>query len=172
MGVSLERHGDRALAVVPIRLAPDASLDPATVRRRAIAWEREAERAWSGQVALQVSGMPPLTLDLDVRLDPPTGPATTVVVLPGAGPADLGGWRVDNPDGIAAHEIGHLLGAWDEYTHGAQDPTQPVIDRTHLMGRESPGAVPHPRSYEPLAAELAQRLGAPVAVVPLRPEAP
>ena len=56
MGVSLERHGDRALAVVPIRLAPDASLDPATVRRRAIAWEREAERAWSGQVALQVSG--------------------------------------------------------------------------------------------------------------------
>lgn len=162
--LSARREGGQIVLTVPVRLLPDVSIPAGAVRPRAISWEQTAEQVWSDRVGLRI-GAETLPLRVDLRFDPPTDPAARVIVLPGQGPADLGAWRLDNPPAVAAHEVGHLLGAWDEYEGGAQDPTTPIVDLAHIMGRETTSPVPHPRSFEPLAAELGARLGVPVTVV-------
>lgn len=170
--MALSRQGDHAVATVPIRLLPDVSIPDGALRAPAAAWEAAIEQAWSDRVAMHVEGMAPLPLRVDVVFNPPADPATRVIVLPGSGPADLGAWRLQNPAAVAAHEVGHLLGAWDEYEGGAQDPASPVVDLMHVMGRETTSTTPHPRSYAPLAADLAALLGRTVQIVPLSGEAP
>ena len=44
----------------------------------------------------------------------------------------------DNRTGLAPHEFGHLLGAYDEYTGGAVDPANTVIDANTIMGQNLP----------------------------------
>jgi hypothetical protein len=171
-GVAIARRGDHAVATVPIRLLPDVSIPDGALRTPVAAWEATIEAAWSDRVALRVDGMAPLPLRIDVVFDPPADPVTRVIVLPGSGPADLGAWRLQNPAAVAAHEVGHLLGAWDEYEGGAQDPASPVVDLNHVMGRETTSTTPHPRSYAPLAADLATLLGRAVQIVPLPGETP
>ena len=43
-------------------------------------------------------------------------------------------YLTENRVSVAAHEAGHLLGAYDEYTGGAVDPVTPQIDANSIMG--------------------------------------
>jgi hypothetical protein len=44
-------------------------------------------------------------------------------------------YLTENRLGVAAHECGHLLGAYDEYTGGATDPAKAVIEDNSIMGQ-------------------------------------
>ena len=41
----------------------------------------------------------------------------------------------ENRAGVAAHEDGHLLGAYDEYTGGAVDPATSKVEDDSIMGQ-------------------------------------
>jgi M6 family metalloprotease-like protein len=58
---------------------------------------------------------------------------------------------------VAAHEFGHMLGLFDEYTGGATDPAGELIDSTSIMGSTSPGAKPYARHYEGFRSWLAAK---------------
>ena len=42
----------------------------------------------------------------------------------------------ENRQGVAAHECGHLLGAFDEYAEGAVDPATNIVDDSSIMGND------------------------------------
>lgn len=55
------------------------------------------------------------------------------------GRSDAQDWYIgDNRTGLAPHEFGHLLGAYDEYTGGAMDPASSTIDPNTIMGQNLP----------------------------------
>ena len=59
-------------------------------------------------------------------------------------------WDTADTGQVAAHEYGHMVGNYDEYSGGATDPSNPIIDSSSLMGSTSPAAVPYARHYEPV----------------------
>jgi serralysin len=87
-------------------------------------WEKGAEDLWNRQFFLS-DGTRLYELALDVAFVE-TGAHQTVTVFGGTGRANMlnwyltpEGWGTDFHDEIAAHEIGHMLGAFDEYAGGA-----------------------------------------------------
>ena len=58
-------------------------------------------------------------------------------------------WDTADTGRVAAHEYGHMIGDYDEYSGGATDPSNAIIDPSSLMGSTGPAAVPYDRHYEP-----------------------
>jgi len=65
-------------------------------------------------------------------------------------------WFLSDPrPWVAAHECGHLLGAYDEYTDGALDPNTNLIANS-LMGSNS--TTPYPRHLNEMKARLTNKI--------------
>jgi hypothetical protein len=57
--------------------------------------------------------------------------------------SDAENWYLtENRANVAAHEAGHLLGAFDEYNGGAVDPNTYIIDANSIMGQNLNNALP------------------------------
>lgn len=86
-------------------------------------WEKGVEKIWNQKVFFSDgSKLIPVALDLDFVS---SGQHHTVKVHAGTGRAHMLEWYKKNPwakqwdDNIAAHEVGHMIGAYDEYKKGA-----------------------------------------------------
>ncbi|MGB5326101.1 MAG: hypothetical protein WBN40_11850 [Pseudomonadales bacterium] len=112
-------------------------------------WEAGIEELWSGRYYVMQDGTSMYNVVVDANLfDYETAPILdrfnanhTVFVHEGAGGFDLGNWYIDEQNvashyELAAHEIGHLFGNYDEYQSGAVDPNDPTYwnDYDTLMG--------------------------------------
>ena len=73
-----------------------------------------------------------------------------VQVRPGPERSNMTTWDTEDTPQVAAHEYGHMVGNYDEYSAGATDPSDPIIDSTSIMGSTSPAAVSYARHYEPV----------------------
>ena len=51
-------------------------------------------------------------------------------------------YLTENRAGVAAHEDGHLLGAYDEYTGGALDPATSKVENDSIMGQNLTKGIP------------------------------
>ena len=77
-------------------------------------------------------------------------------------------WDTADTGRVAAHEYGHVVGNYDEYSGGALDPSDPIIDTTGLMGWTGLGTVTYARHYEPVVDWLeGQYTSAVLEVVPV-----
>ena len=66
-----------------------------------------------------------------------------------------------------------MVGNYDEYSSGATDPSNLIIDPSSLMGSTGPAAVTYARHYEPVVDWLeGQYPSAVLVVVPVRAERP
>jgi hypothetical protein len=91
-------------------------------------WETGIERIWNNQVVFaDDTAQYPVVLDVH-WVDPssPQYPDQTVTVVSGEGRANMLTWYTADTDlwptegqEVAAHEVGHMLGNFDEYTGGA-----------------------------------------------------
>ncbi len=73
-----------------------------------------------------------------------------VRVRPGPERSNMLTWDTEDTPQVAAHEYGHMVGNYDEYSGGATNPSNPIIDSTSIMGSTSPAAVSYARHYEPV----------------------
>lgn len=112
-------------------------------------WEAGIEELWSGRYYVMQDGAAIYNVVVDANLfDYETASVWdrfyanhTVFVHQGAGAFDLGNWYVDEQNvgthyELAAHEIGHLFGNYDEYQTGAVDPNDSTYWNVYdnLMG--------------------------------------
>ena len=58
--------------------------------------------------------------------------------------------------GVAGHECGHLLGAYDEYTGGAIDTATNIIDNDSIMGQNLTKG--HPRHLDGLRDQVKSKI--------------
>ena len=140
--------GARIEARVGVRLVPAEGVKQAALRRAAAEWARGAAETWSERVAIEAAGRTfPVLVEIAFEGLPPSARPVPVhhqvVVRPGGGPSKALHWNLDDPPRRVAHELGHLLGAYDEYQRGARDPRGLNLpdDRGTVMGAEHAGAI-------------------------------
>ncbi|MDD5011715.1 MAG: PEP-CTERM sorting domain-containing protein, partial [Phycisphaerae bacterium] len=77
----------------------------------------------------------------------------TVTVINGQGSGDMLHWYTTSAWGpqyngaYVAHEVGHMFSLYDEYSGGAVNPSDPLIDYSSIMG--SLASVVYERHYQP-----------------------
>lgn len=115
-------------------------------------WLANIHTTWDGKFKLHRKGCPSsdptcCTWPVKIKATWDTGPGQKLVYLiwtqqwagTDDGRSDAQDWYIgDNRTGLAPHEFGHLLGAYDEYTGGAVDPATSTIDPNTIMGQNLP----------------------------------
>lgn len=142
---------------VGIHLVPAAGVSPAALERARARWKPVIERVWSGHLAAVTpqGEVHPITLEVDFR-----GPGFhhQVVVRPGAGGTDELDWRLLDSPRVLAHEVGHMLGAFDDYRGGARPPDS-IADPESVMASGAPGEEIRPRHLRTLLPWLQKQAG-------------
>lgn len=131
-GYRIYFYENRLLIRVGVHLVAAPGVTGMQLAKVQPAWEKEIERVWSNRFALVTgNGSYPIVVDVvfkgaSLRHD--------VIVLPGGGRrSDELTWHVMDTPQTAAHEFGHMLGLYDEYVGGAQDPRGKVYDLDSIM---------------------------------------
>jgi hypothetical protein len=106
-----------------LTIGVDVRLKGASAGKMKEVWETGIEKIWNKKVFFDDGGkLIPIALDFDFVS---SGQHHTVKVHAGTGRAHMLDWYKSNPwakrydDEIAAHEVGHMIGAFDEYKDGA-----------------------------------------------------
>ena len=137
--------GEAIDLVIRVRLVPGRGVTPAQLARRHEPWAQGVARVWSGSHALQLPDGRELPIRVAVRFDGPE-PHHRVVVRPSGGRRDESRWNLFDPPALVAHEVGHMLGAYDEYPGGALEPRTRLTSAETIMGPaqgELPAAARH-----------------------------
>ncbi|NOY46224.1 MAG: hypothetical protein GXP50_12360 [Deltaproteobacteria bacterium] len=102
------------------------------LERAVQAWGPGVERIWSTGWAIETPDgrRRPVVLDLEFT---PRGYHHEVVVSRSGGRVDQVHWRLGDGVPVIAHEVGHMLGLYDEYRGGAHVPGVPVDDPASVM---------------------------------------
>ena len=103
------------------------------------------EEQWNNKHTFDYGGET-ITSVVDVTYDGPYD--QTVNVDPGNGGADMLNWYWDQTGTVSAHEVGHMLGLYDEYWGGALNWLE-FVDYTALMGSVSGTPAMPDRYYQP-----------------------
>ena len=141
-----------------LRLLGGPDVDAAALDARKPAWHARIIDAWDARCALVLPDGRRLPIRVDVRFRG-RDPHQHIIVRPGIGRSESINWHIgDDPD-VIAHEVGHLLGAYDEYDGGAQHPDRPLVDPSSIMHAPPVGGVVYPRHLHVVAAWAAQHLG-------------
>jgi hypothetical protein len=106
-------------------------------------WEPEIERLWSGRLDVATESLR-IPIDLDLHFNS-LKPHHTVVVRRRGRRTDELNWGLDSPSEVVAHEIGHMLGAYDEYRGGGIDPETQLTDPKSIMSSGARGNLVYPR---------------------------
>ncbi len=123
--------------------------------------EQQIEGMWNNKfVVTDGTNTFPCVLDITT-----TGPFNqTVRVSAGDGRADMTHWYVQNSASIVAHEVGHMMGLFDEYIGGAVDQyPNPTLSEDGIMGNGVLLANPtfYPRYFQQYADYMTQINGHP-----------
>jgi hypothetical protein len=123
---------EQVVLVVRVSLLSSQNVKKIKVKEAASNWEREIEKRWNGLFKAQIDGLTK-NLVFDVKFTHHQ-PHHKVLLRSGNWRPNSHNWYLDMPSSVAAHEFGHLLGAYDEYSGGALDPNSMLIDGSSLMG--------------------------------------
>ena len=154
----LEVSDEEVSVRINVYLLPGENVGRARLDRLAADWEPRAESLWSDRYGVRIGSGLLLPIRLDVRF---RGPKIhhRVVVRNGVARADQLHWGTRSSGQTVAHEIGHMLGAYDDYPEGGTNPVATVIDETSIMWSQPTGGRSRARHYEGIRRALVGALG-------------
>jgi len=144
--------GNTFLIKIKIFLDKQTGVTDVALAAKKAAWKTEIEARWSGiaQFECKIPGqqvVKPIPINVQVEfVAAAAGAHYTVKVMPGNVRARLQEWYIEQGAGTAAHEVGHMIGAFDDYKDGegfrtpcAIDkgpggPTEAATDKNSIMG--------------------------------------
>jgi len=131
-GFDIELKQQAIIVSVAINLIPSSGVSRVELSRIKPIWKKGIEEVWDNKYALKTKSGERYPIVVKVRF---RGPKFhhSVIVRPGKGYSDELNWNLRDTGQVVAHEFGHMLGAFDEYKRGANDPNNPVIDKTSIM---------------------------------------
>lgn len=157
-----------------IRLVPGPDLNRPQLDRLAADWEEAVENYWSEcfeavRVTNGIEGpyasRPVL---LDIEFVPRDAHHTVVVKNDAASRIDQLYWSRWADARVVAHEVGHMLGAFDEYRDGGQDPENPLMNPESVMGGSPAGKACDAHQLTLLAEWLDRRVPSSAGVLEIR----
>ncbi|MBI2892916.1 MAG: hypothetical protein HYY06_05140 [Deltaproteobacteria bacterium] len=145
--LAFDHDACRITVRVRLKLEPDDGVEVTADKKRA--WKTRIENSWSDWVFLdRQSGPAPCdhyTLLVEiVWVAEDEERDYRVRVSAGEARAAMTRWYLDDPDLVAAHEFGHMLGNVDEY-YDERCPNRPVRDG--IMNDQEEWPLPFPRHY-------------------------
>ncbi len=147
---------------IRVRLVPAAELSRKQVEGVKAVWEEDVEQIWSHRFGLRIGGDPGKTvrpIRIDLNYEDTRVHHTVILHDESPGQVDQLNWSRWSSSNVIAHEVGHMLGAYDDYLGGVQNPDNPVEDRASLMGRHGRGDPElAPRHFEMIRSFVAHRL--------------
>jgi hypothetical protein len=152
-GFDLEVTEAAVLVRVHIHLLPGEDVGRARLDRLAEDWEPQAESLWSDRYGVRIGPDRTLPIRLDVRFRGP-GIHHRIIVQNGVARADQLHWGTRSTGQTVAHEIGHMLGAFDEYPGGGTNPAGAVIDESSIMWSQPTRGLSRARHYESVRKAL------------------
>ncbi|MCC6785191.1 MAG: hypothetical protein IT457_20240 [Planctomycetes bacterium] len=146
---------------------PESFAEPKNFTKKKKAWLDNIHSVWHGKFRLHRTDCGSkaancCTWDIDVKVDWSDAAGDKLVYAVWSSEwerSDASDWYLSEDRlGVAAHECGHLLGAYDEYTGGAIDPASKKIEDDSIMGQNLTKGFP--RHFDGLRDEAAKKINA------------
>jgi len=156
-GFDIELKQQIVIVSVAINLIPASGVSRVELSRVKPIWKKGMEQIWSNKYAIKTKSGQTYPIKVKVRF---RGPKFhhSVIVRSGKGYSDELNWNLRDTEQIVAHEFGHMIGAFDEYKRGANDPENPVIDKTSIMTSNPKTGKSYERHYKKLEISIADQM--------------
>ena len=122
-----------------------------------VLWQKSIDKIWNNRFYIH-KGYTTLPIKINVKFTH-FKPHHKVLIHAGIWVPNQHNWYLNIPPNLVAHEVGHMLGAFDEYRGGALAPLHPIIDTTSIMGSKSKQGIAYPRHLKLLETFLVEKLG-------------
>ena len=150
---------NRVVVHVAINLVPADDVTRPELDRVKDKWEAGIERIWSNQFILVTPSGEQYPVVIDAAFDG-TRFHHDVIVSRSGGRTDELNWNLMISPEAAAHEFGHMIGAFDEYRGGAVAPGTEMTDRTSIMtGGTDKVSNTYARHFEGIRRWFAEKTG-------------
>ncbi len=124
--------------------------------KQKILWQQSIDNIWNNRFYIQNKNIT-LPIKINVKFTH-FKPHHKVIIHTGNWIPNQHNWYMNIPPNLVAHEVGHMLGAFDEYRGGTLAPSNPIIDTTSIMGSKAQQGVAYPRHLKLLETYLSKQL--------------
>ena len=145
---------DEITIAIGISLLVPTSVNRPLLDEKIATWKTAIDSSWNYRFYTYVEQVW-VPIKFDIRFSH-FKPHHRVIIRPGNWTPNQHNWYIDTPAAVVAHEIGHMLGAYDEYNGGALSPQEPIIDSSSIMGGKPAIGVAYPRHLDLLTKMLAE----------------
>ena len=158
-GYDIELKDDRVLVHIAINLIPAEGVTRPELDRVKDKWEAGIERIWNDRFSLVTPAGEHYPVVIDVTFSGSRFHHDVIISRSGGKTDELNWGLMISPE-VAAHEFGHMIGAFDEYSGGAIAQDIGVTDRTSIMtGGPDKGSETYARQYEGIRRWFAEKTG-------------
>lgn len=157
---------DHAVKVrVLVNFIPAGGCSRAELERAKAGWRERIDQVWNGKFCFVTADGTRYPIVVSF-VDAGPGAHYEVVVRKSGRNTNLLNWNLSDSAGHAAHEFGHMLGAFDEYAGGATGPQGKELENSVMTNRPSGNA--YPRHYEKIKVWFLGKTGlADVSIEPM-----
>jgi len=150
----IEVTDDEIVVAIGISLLVPRAVNRTILEDKITGWKAAIDATWNNRFYTLVH-QAWVPIKFDIRFSH-FKPHHRVIVHPGSWTPNQHNWYINTPAAVVAHEIGHMLGAYDEYNGGAFSAQEPIIDITSIMGGKPATGVAYPRHLKLLTKMLAE----------------